>query len=161
MYLSTVPCKLGAMPHTLTFHLGPFENGAATLITPHIDGVSLVDLVERFERGSSYIDPAGGYGGLVPALFNYGPLDVYFLGAAEGAYFARSPGRIFVLGCTCGEVGCWPLVCVVDDRGSVVVWSDFEQPHRPNRDYSGFGPFVFDKVQYKQALLSLKSWRWA
>jgi hypothetical protein len=28
----------------------------------------------------------------------------------------------------------------------------FRQPHRPDWDYSGFGPFVFDRAQYDEAL---------
>ena len=30
--------------------------------------------------------------------------------------------------------------------------ADFEQPHRRERNYSGFGPFVFDLGDYKAAV---------
>jgi hypothetical protein len=52
-------------------------------------------------------------------------------------------------------VGCWPLVCwvAVDDRH--VTWQSFEQPYRKGRDYSAFGPFMFDLVQYREALAGL------
>ena len=36
-------------------------------------------------------------------------------------------------------------------------WSDFEQPYRRERDYSGFGPLTFDRVQYDRALVELTS----
>jgi hypothetical protein len=32
-----------------------------------------------------------------------------------------------------------------------VVWDRFKQPHRPERDYSLFGPFVFNAAQYSMA----------
>jgi hypothetical protein len=113
----------------------------------------LTTLAERFEGGHGLTDPAGGYGGLIPEFFRYGPLDRYFLGKSE--IFASKPGRIFVLGCECGEVGCWPLTCLVNIADSEIVWQSFEQPHRPTRDYSSFGPFVFALEQYEQALRSL------
>jgi len=27
-----------------------------------------------------------------------------------------------------------------------VVWSEFAQPYRPERDYGGFGPFLFGRA---------------
>lgn len=36
--------------------------------------------------------------------------------------------------------------------GERVVWADFEQPHRPTRDYSAFGPFSFERSAYDEAL---------
>lgn len=53
-------------------------------------------------------DPVGGYGGLIPESFNFGTLDRYFLGDFEpNSYFAEI-GGVYLLGCDCGEVGCWP-----------------------------------------------------
>jgi hypothetical protein len=115
----------------------------------------LTSLAEQFEQNHGLNDPAGGYGGLIPEFFRYGALDRYFLGRSEMPCFASAPERIFVLGCACGEVGCWPLTCSVDARGEQVTWRAFEQPHRPDRDYSEFGPFVFDRAQYEEALRSL------
>jgi hypothetical protein len=142
------------MASRLSFTVSENEEGA-TVITPCVDGVSLADLAAEFERSHGMNDPAGGYAGLIPDSFNYGPLDRYFLGEAEAPIFAREPGRIFALGCECGEVGCWPLVCrvTVDDRH--VTWQGYEQPYRPGRDYSTFGPFVFDRAQYREALTLL------
>jgi hypothetical protein len=41
---------------------------------------------------------------------------------------------------------------VTDDH---VTWDAFEQPHRKARDYSGFGPFRFERHQYDEGLAIL------
>jgi hypothetical protein len=38
-----------------------------------------------------------------------------------------------------------------------VHWKCFSQEHRPQLDYSGFGPFVFDSDQYKKTILKLQA----
>ncbi len=142
------------MTNVLSFDVSKRERGGAAVITPCVDGIKLSTLAEEFERGRGMVDPAGGYGGLIPEFFQYGPLDRYFLGKSEASYFARMQGRIYVLGCECGDVGCWPLTCMIsaEDR---ITWQGFVQPHRPARDYSAFGPFVFTLEQYEEALRSL------
>lgn len=42
-------------------------------------------------------------------------------------------------------------------EGESVVWDSFEQPYRKDRDYSGFGAFVFDEEQYREAIAALSS----
>jgi hypothetical protein len=142
------------MTSVLSFDVSRSENGVA-VITPRIDGVLLTAMAEQFERSHDLADPAGGYGGLIPEFYRYGPLDRYFLGASETPDLPSTPARIFVLGCECGEVGCWPLTCIVHAGENEVTWQSFEQPHRPKRDYSSFGPFVFERGQYEQALRDL------
>ena len=58
---------------------------------------------------------------------------------------------------SCGNDGCWPLVVRIVVTGDSVTWSDFEQPHRCLSEghawrYDSFGPFVFDRNQYEEAL---------
>jgi hypothetical protein len=142
-----------AMTNVLSFDVSRRDEDGVIVITPRVDGVMLTTLVEQFESSHGLTDPAGGYGGLIPAFFRYGPLDQYFLGTSET--LASRPGRIFVLGCECGEVGCWPLTCLVNTEDSKITWQSFEQPHRPARDYSSFGPFAFDLAQYQEALRTL------
>ena len=121
------------------FELRPWEDGGTELV-PLVNGVSLVELVARYERGEG-LKPAGGYAGLM-----LGP-------AARRAYL---PGTSYaLLGCDCGDMGCWPLRAEIHADADTVTWDSFHQPHRPDWDYSGFGPFVFDRAQYDEALLVL------
>ncbi|WP_232247975.1 hypothetical protein [Streptacidiphilus rugosus] len=39
----------------------------------------------------------------------------------------------------------------------LVTWDSFEQPYRTARDYTGFGPFQFDRHQYDDALRALSA----
>jgi hypothetical protein len=119
-------------------------------VSASVDGEPLSGLIERFEAGHGY-SPAGGYGGLVPDYFDFGDLVAYFLGQGVRQYPA--PGRAYLLGCgDCGEVGCWPLEASIMLDEHTVTWSSFAQPHRQERDYSEFGPFVFDRAQYARAV---------
>ncbi|MDR3528676.1 MAG: hypothetical protein P4L57_15505 [Rhizomicrobium sp.] len=114
---------------------------------PVIDQTALADLVSAYETETGYT-PTDNYGGLLANGFNYGPLEPYFLGQSADAYWAEL-GGIYLLGCRdCGDVGCWPLIAEVKSTADRVMWMNFQQPHRPERDYSGFGPFVFDKQSY-------------
>ena len=61
-------------------------------------------------------------------------------------------GKIAVLGCVCGEVGCWPFRVRITLQEDVVVWDGFEQPHRRTWRYDELRPFVFDRTQYLSAL---------
>jgi hypothetical protein len=95
------------------------------------------------------------YGGL-PLGSGLGPALAHYLG--RGDLFVEC-GRVLLLGCTCGDWGCYPLFAWVDVNADVVRWADFEQPNHPERDYSGFGPFVFDRTEYESAIEKLGD-RW-
>ena len=125
-------------------------------IVPVINGNMLTDLIAIFER-DRHFEPAGGYAGLVPQFFEYGHFDRYLMGEYESDSYWAKLGGIYLLGCDCGEVGCWPLVCRVMSIENTVVWGHFRQPHRPERDYSEFGPFVFDAEQYRRAVEELQA----
>jgi hypothetical protein len=64
-------------PAKLSFVVQPFEGTLS--VTPAVNGSLLSDLVLGFEQ-EHHFEPAGGYGGLVPTWFDYGPLHSYFLG---------------------------------------------------------------------------------
>jgi hypothetical protein len=136
----------------LTFDAGPSEL-ANLVIVPRIDGTSLIELITAYEDARRF-DVVGGYGGLIPAYFDYGPLDRYFIAGLPWSNGTAMPA-LYLLGCSCGEVGCWPLGCTVEVRATAVIWRDFNQEHRPNRDYSGFGPFCFDRADYLRAIGNL------
>lgn len=138
----------------VSFNVQPFEGTFS--ITPVVDGTPLPEITAAFEH-EQHFEPAGGYGGLIPEWFQYGALDRYFLGDFEqNSYFARL-NRVYLLGCTCGEVGCWPLLARIRTEGESVLWDSFEQPHRKDRDYSGLGPIVFNAEQYREAVAALPS----
>ena len=62
------------------------------------------------------------------------------------------PGHAWLLGCDCGEVGCWPLEARISLTDETVMWSDFSQPHRDAWNYTDFGPFRFARDQYEAAI---------
>ena len=66
--------------------------------------------------------------------------------------YDSSQGKIAVLGCGCGDMGCWPFRVRITLREDVVVWDGFEQPHRHTWRYDELRPFVFDRTQYLSAL---------
>lgn len=140
------------MNDTLSFLIKPLdEHGPAVLtLTPVINKVPLTNLIESFERDHA-MESAGGYGGLVPAFFRYGPLNRYFLGQSEDEHLKKK-GEYYLLACRCGEVGCWPLSARITATDIYVVWDRFAQEHRRERDYSSFGPFTFELHAYKKAI---------
>lgn len=113
----------------------------------NIDDKPLADLVCDFERSRRY-EPTDSYGPLTPgADLALGP---YFMGE-PGPNWNRV-GHAILLACDCGESACWPLLARITVKDTVVVWSEFEQPNRPDRDYLEFGPFTFDRARYELAV---------
>ena len=127
------------------------EVGGAIAIVPAINEALLTDLIHAFEGAHNY-GPSDAYGGLITGFYQWGPLDTHFLGQSRAL---EEPQRVPLLGCECGEWGCWPLFARVHVTGPVVQWTGFEQPFRPDRDYSGFGPFWFERTEYSRALAQL------
>jgi hypothetical protein len=117
-------------------------------VVPFVDGVSLCDLVATFETAHGYDDPAGGYGGIIPEFTRYGPLDDYFL-ARRTSVCRQDDGAQYMLGCECGEVGCWPLMGRITALETAYRWDRFGNPFREARDYSDFGPFLFERSAYE------------
>ncbi|MDF2443166.1 MAG: hypothetical protein JWR01_1369 [Subtercola sp.] len=132
----------------LSFTVVPFEEGGALEIEPVVDGRPLSEVIAEFEGARGWT-PDGGYGGLVPGLIRLGPAVEYWFGAGS------PEGRLFVLGCECGEMACWPLAVQLISSGDTITWQNFEQPHRPERDYSLISPLVFDRAAYLAAVLSV------
>jgi hypothetical protein len=127
--------------------------GQVIEIVPAIDDAELTDLVQAFEQRAGMETRSTSYGGLIPSYFNFGSIDDHFLGVARRELNRKSP----LLGCLCGEWGCWPLLARIVVAEDSVTWSEFEQPHRKGRDYSAFGPFSFVRTQYERALVELQS----
>jgi hypothetical protein len=128
-----------------------------------INGRDLVELVRAVENPFAYKEGAasiaGAYAGLRPGKDTCPP-SRHFLGEPSAGRY-RYDAKTQVLGCECGEVGCWPLLCRIEAGATRVTWSQFEQPHRTGKgahapwSYDELGPFEFDRRQYEQALEAL------
>lgn len=134
--------------NTIAFQVG---ESPATLM-PVIDGVSLLDRVRTFEFEQDF-DVPGQYGPLWLRDVAYGDPQLYWEGQIDRDFGAI--GRNYVLACDCGVTECWPLACRIRVEGEMVIWDEFSHPQRRDRDYSGFGPFVFDLTQYRSAVNKL------
>lgn len=133
---------------------GPVD-GVVDAVSIFINGRDLVQIVREMELSFAARDGnpdlAGSYVGLPPN-------EVFlpsrrFLGEPETYDDKDSPDdKLAVLGCGCGEVGCWPLLVCITLRKEAVLWSGFEQPHRRHWRYEELGPFLFDLSRYLDAL---------
>jgi hypothetical protein len=76
----------------------------------------------------------------------------HFLNQPQASWF--DDGDTVLMGCTCGDWGCWPLTAQVAVDATHVVWSHFRTGHR-DWDLSALGPFDFDREQYDEALMAI------
>lgn len=147
----------GAMD-VVEFRVGTEMLGAGELIsvTPYVNGTSLIELARRVEREPAAADGqpdlAGAYAGLVV----YGPASRSWAGLfldTGGADTWFGDGDSSLLGCTCGDTGCWPLTALVVIDDDTVTWSHFRTGHR-DWDLGDLGPFRFQRAAYESALRS-------
>ena len=59
-------------------------------------------------------------------------------------------GRVAVLTCSCGELGCGGVVARIEFVPDTVTWSDFR--HASYLTTQGLGSFVFSRSRYEEAL---------
>lgn len=148
------------MVDVIRFEIGERDDpseGTVDAVEIFINDRNLVEIVREVElhfcaqEGRPH--RAGKYVGLSPEeIFLPSPR---LLGEPTTFYdYDSSKGKIAVLGCGCGDVGCWPFWVKIKVREDVVIWDGFEQPHRPAWRYDGLRPFVFDRRQYFSALES-------
>ncbi|WP_327141538.1 hypothetical protein [Nocardia sp. NBC_01327] len=132
----------------LDYRPGP---GDVLRVIPCIDTIPLTDLIDTFEI-SAGMRPAGGwYAGLALRSGRFERPMAYFHGSAPPTTEHKTP----VLVCTCGELGCGGLLTRITLTGNLVVWDRFGLPYRTDRDYSAFGPFLFDRDRYDKAVRAL------
>ena len=127
----------------------------------YINGRDLMQLVEGIERAA--LDPQNlerssrrSYAGLNPEWRS--GLQGEFLGNSSDPYTV-------LLTCTCFEDGCNSVMANIEARGKTITWTDFTSVLHGEQarswggrlvDYSGMGPFVFDRDQYMEELNALK-----
>jgi hypothetical protein len=94
---------------------------------------------------------AGSYEGLALAVVEH-PSD-HYRGRPTLSWF--EDGDTVLLGCECGEWGCWPLTADIKYGEQLVRWSNFRNGHRADWGLSGLGPFEFDRTAYDAAIQQL------
>jgi hypothetical protein len=153
------------------------DGGDYSVVDLWVDGRRFIDMVceyetplaraELFEDYGEDIDEedilglAGGYQGL--PMEEFLPPSRHFFGESIPPQY-KYGDKLPLLGCTCGIVGCWPLLARITTDIEKVIWSDFEQFYRNLENenehqrwkYDGFGPFIFERKQYEAALFSLQ-----
>ena len=128
---------------------------AGKMVMAVVDGVSLAERVLAFEKEQGWRTDAtvgGRYEALILSCYRYGALDGHFLGWGGEMGFR---GQTTLLVCGCGIATCWPLIARIEADEETVTWSEFAQPHRPEWDYSGFGPCLFEREAYEEVLREL------
>lgn len=135
------------------------------VINIYINGRNLIDLVEQVERRSRQPDPEESSSG--PS----------YVGLHTGHYpdfrdeFLGRTGRSvsILLLCTCLQALCNSIVAGIEFGEDTVTWREIRSPFLAMEvgkwveideaeaakyaiDYSGLGPFVFDRTQYMNAL---------
>ena len=104
-----------------------------------INGRGLADLAADVERAFD-ASLAGSCSGLAPYVVH----DIHHhLERPRASWFEG--GDTVLLGCDCGEWGCWPLTAKVTVMHSTIRWSGFRNGHR-DWDLQDLGPFEFDRV---------------
>jgi hypothetical protein len=131
---------------------GPKGGRSLPTIHPVVNGVLLRDLVKTVElpyaKREGQRALAGSYMGLTNFERLIWPAKHYF-GEPIEQWF--DDGDTVLLGCECGEAGCWPLTAQVEVGTHTVQWTHFRTGHR-DWDLSELGPFTFRTDQYRSAL---------
>ena len=139
----------------------PDDAEAGPIVAIRVNGRDFLELVHEVEMPfavqEGYPDLAGGYDGLLWA--DIADLRSHFHG--DTLPYSSEQGKTYLYDCGCGVLGCWPLMARIVIGAENITWCDFEQPHRTEDSpashwrYDGFGPFVFERAQYEEALKSL------
>ena len=118
-------------------------------VLPVIDGVPLVELARRVEEPAASAEGHPDLAGSYAPLLSEGLPMKHFLGRPSLSWF--DDGDTVLLGCSCGDWGCWPLTATVHADARFVHWSHFRTGHR-DWDLGDLGPFRFERRAYERAL---------
>ena len=125
----------------IDFKVNSFDHSESfKTVDIYINGVSFVESLKIYEKPFAG-KLAGGYSGI----------DNYEFDHVKKGIPIMEDGKFDILTCDCGELGCWSFEAKITESDDSIIWSDFEQPRR-DWDYSNFGPFVFDKDDYKEKM---------
>lgn len=124
------------------------DSGPVDVLNLYVDGSRLPDLIRPYEQPFADAEGKPMLAGQYVGLIRRGLTGRHFLDKPVQTWFGD--GDTILLGCTCGEAGCWPLTAHVE-VGPRVVWRNFRTGHR-KWDLAAFGPFEFDRSQYEAAL---------
>lgn len=140
----------------MAFIWDPAALGGLGAVRVEIDGRDLADLMGDAElpyaEAEGHPQIAGAYVGLRPWQLS-GSLTEHFTGAPGSDLSCGPTEKTVLLGCECGEPGCWPLMARIAIHDREVVWHSFEQPHRRDRwSYDRIDALRFERSQYEAAL---------
>ena len=115
-----------------------------------INGVSFMDMVRQAELPMAQQEDSPGLAGCYG--WCYGTRGFI----AELMQRSNNSGQsVSLLQCSCGEPGCWLLDAHIDVGETTVTWRDFRQSRRESWDYTGLGPFHFDRSEYERELIDI------
>jgi hypothetical protein len=130
------------------------SNPAAETVLIIVNGEPLESLARVVEmpyaKAEGQLNLAGDYAPLT--LFDISADVNHFLTKPVATWF--EDGDAVLMGCPCGEWGCWPLSVKIEVNEATVVWSQFRNGHR-DWDLSSLGPFTFERTEYEVALQAL------
>jgi len=135
------------------FRIGREVLGCGTLdtVVPYVNGEPLPDLLRRVElpsaRRDGQADLAGSYAGLPDDGIRWPSR--HYLGEPVLSWF--DDGDTVMLGCTCGDWGCWPFTARVTVDHGTVTWSGYRHGHR-DWDYDSLRDLTFALGPYEAAL---------
>lgn len=130
--------------------LQAFPTGTLPAIVPYLSGVPLAELLRGVElpaaRRRGHASLAGDYAGLTGDAVRWPGR--HYLGEPHESLSGRDS---VLLGCTCGDTGCWPFSAVVHLGEDTVVWTDYAHGFL-DADYCELREFTFDRAQYEDAV---------
>ena len=146
-----------AVMDSVTFRPRPADY-PSEVIDIAVNGRDLADIVGEvetpFARAEGAPQIAGSYLGLAREQLDGSP-SKHFLGSAQSHLSCGPSETTVLLGCDCGEPGCWPLMARVEATADHVTWSHFEQPYRSTSWRYDDLRFIFDRRQYEAALAEI------
>ncbi len=145
--------------HTINFEVLPSNISEYDTVEPFINGARLKELITRIERPLALKDEAkvlaGAYEGL-PTEFVLLPA-LHWLGKPHLFYKDKKKNPAILVCNESGMMENWALMAKIEVFPRHIVWRKFYQLQRKEKwIYKDLGPFIFDKMQYMEALQMLQ-----